>query len=71
MGTIFARFNIEILEFDPLLVLDKHRGEILEVQKVNLEVTKRSFNVADAMEFNRLPCHIKSKESFTEFVRET
>ena len=39
--------------------------------KVNLEVAKRSLYFTGAMEFNGLPRHLKSKESFIEFSRDT
>lgn len=41
------------------------------IPKVNLEVAKRSFHFTGVIEFNSLPRHIKSEESFTEFSSET
>lgn len=43
----------------------------IRIPKVNLEVANISFYFTGAMEFNGPPRHIKSKESFIEFSRDT
>ena len=63
--TNYAYFNASVH------TVSTTRCNDIRIPKVNLEVANESLQSTGAMEFNGLPCFIKSKKSLTKFSKET
>ncbi len=59
--------RIIVLIYMSLYKVTTKRCDDIHSPKVNLEVAQRPFCCSSVMEFNSLPRHIKTKESFIKF----